>query len=269
MLLFSCCLLIRDESSCGHKIDGTKPTETGNKFVEKIAGKAGRRRRTIYKPERNTEETNKQTKNINNRKQEHKQKQNQKKQTEGNYIIRVGQEKHPPHQATQKRQPYKQRNTTWAGRQRQGQRMNATHSERKTQKEKKGATIKSYKIMGYTGTRSIATVNCPKITEKQDPYRTHLYRRKKTNKSKTAKRQHKTKSHTELLLFISYKLINYDSSCGHSIDRVKPKQTRNEHGRRNNEQINKRPIKQRNHTEGSGREKSLQKTSSPGRGSVL
>ena len=30
-------------------------------------------------------------------------------------------------------------------------------------------------------------VNCPKIKEEQNPYRTHLYRRKKTNRNKTAK----------------------------------------------------------------------------------
>ena len=40
-----------------------------------------------------------------NKKQKHEQKQKQKKQTKGNQIIRIRQEKHAPQQATQERHP--------------------------------------------------------------------------------------------------------------------------------------------------------------------
>ena len=44
------------------------------------------------------------------------------------------------------------------------------------------------------------------------------------------KHQYNTKSHT--FLFIShYQLVRYESSCGHKIEEVTPKQTGNEHGR--------------------------------------
>ena len=44
-LLFISHQLIRYESSRGHKIDGTKPNQTGNTFGQK-KGKADRRKRT-------------------------------------------------------------------------------------------------------------------------------------------------------------------------------------------------------------------------------
>ena len=82
------------------------------------------------------------------------------------------------------------------------------------------------------------------MKEEQNPYRAHLFRRKKTNQNK----------HT--LLFIShYKLARYESSCGHKIQELTPKQIGNEH---------KQGRKQ---TEGSGRESSLQRTSPPVRDS--
>ena len=55
-------------------------------------------------------------------------------------------------------------------------------------------------------------------------------------------------------------MVRYESSCGHKIEEVTPKQIGGEHGR-------KRKEKKRKQTEGSGRGSSLQRTSSPGRDS--
>ena len=60
------------------------------------------------------------------------------------------------------------------------------------------------------------------------------------------KHQNNTKSHT--LLFIShYSLVHYEPSCGHKIEEVTPKQTRNEHGRRKNKtkQTNREESRQK------------------------
>ena len=56
-----------------------------------------------------------------------KQKINKSEINKGHpHIVRVGQEKYPPQEATEERQPYKQRKTTQPGRQGQGQRMRHT-----------------------------------------------------------------------------------------------------------------------------------------------
>ena len=88
------------------------------------------------------------------------------------------------------------------------------------------------------------------MKQEQDPYPTHLYRRKKTNIT-TAKKQNKTK--------ISHQPISYQSNRGHKIEGAKPKQTRNGNGWRKN--------KQGDSTQGNRRESSLQRTSSPGKDS--
>ena len=59
-----------------------------------------------------------------------------------------------------------------------------------------------------------------------------------------------TQNRTLVLLLISYyQLIRYESSCGHKIEGVTPKQTGNEHGQRKQKKRNKQGRKQ---TEGSG-----------------
>ena len=55
-------------------------------------------------------------------------------------------------------------------------------------------------------------------------------------------------------------MVRYESSCGHKVEEVTPKQIGGEHGR-------KRKEKKRKQTEGSGRGSSLQRTSLPGRDS--
>ena len=66
------------------------------------------------------------------------------------------------------------------------------------------------------------------MKEEQSPYLAHLYRRRRQIKKQNTKND--TKSHT--LLFIShYKLVRYESSCGHKIKEFTPKQIGDEHGR--------------------------------------
>ena len=75
MLLFISYQLIRYESSRGHKIDGTKPNQTGNTFGDK-QGK---------QTEENVQESSQQrTSSRSTRNKKHKQ----KKQTKGNHIKR-------------------------------------------------------------------------------------------------------------------------------------------------------------------------------------
>ena len=61
-------------------------------------------------------------------------------------------------------------------------------------------------------------------------------------------------------------MVRYKSSCGHKIEEVTPKQIGDEHGRKKTKQ-NKTNKQGKKQTEGSGRGSSLQRTSSPGRGS--
>ena len=81
------------------------------------------------------------------------------------------------------------------------------------------------------------------------------------------KHQNNTKSHTTLLLFISHdQLVCYESSCGHKVEEVTPKQTGYEHVRRKQyktKQAGTKADKRMMRT----RESSLQSTSSPGRDS--
>ena len=100
------------------------------------------------------------------------------------------------------------------------------------------------------------------MEEEQNPYRAHLYRRKKTNEKKHTKI---TQNRTRCCLS---HIINWPATnpaVGHKIEEVTPKPTGNEHGRRKTKQNKQTGKKQ---TAGRGRrESSLQRTSSPGRGS--
>ena len=65
------------ESSCGHKIDGTKPNQTGNSFGDK-QGK---------QTEENGQESSQQrTSSRSTRNRKHKHNHKHKKQTKGNHI---------------------------------------------------------------------------------------------------------------------------------------------------------------------------------------
>ena len=66
------------------------------------------------------------------------------------------------------------------------------------------------------------------MKEERNPYRAHLYRRKKTKQKQNTKND--TKSHT--LLISHYQLVRYESSCGHKIEEVTPKQIGDGHGRK-------------------------------------
>ena len=88
--------------------------------------------------------------------------------------------------------------------------------------------------------------------------------RRGTKKQKTKNKKNETQTKVRMVLISHYQLIRYESSCGHKIEGVTPKQTGNEHGQTKQNKINKQGRKQ---TEGSGRESSLQRTSSPGRDS--
>ena len=76
----------------------------------------------------------------------------------------------------------------------------ATHSEIKTQMERRRQQSKEIKEWGMQAQGASRWVNYLKMKEEQNPYRAHLYRRKK-NKLKI-KHKNDTKSHT--LLFISH-----------------------------------------------------------------
>ena len=66
----------------------------------------------------------------------------------------------------------------------------ATHSDIKTKMKEKEATIKGNKRMRYIDTKSIAAGKLHKHergAEEQNPYRAHLYGKKKRNENKTQK----------------------------------------------------------------------------------
>ena len=53
--------------------------------------------------------------------------------------------------------------------------MNATHSEKNRKKRKEGHESNEVKEEGIQTQEASRGVNCPKIKQKQDPHRTHLY----------------------------------------------------------------------------------------------
>ena len=134
-------VVVRYESSRGDKIDRTKSNQTANNFGEKEkrkkkAGQESRQKTTDKKlaskekdivartGHRRDKNKNKSTRNRNTNKSI-KRRNKQKATT-----------KYAPQQATQERPPYKRRNTTQAGRQGQGQRMQHTAKEKHRKKRR-------------------------------------------------------------------------------------------------------------------------------------